>query len=108
MGAVATIALTTPVVFGIGTFFLIRRGNFSFMESLVPFIFGLSMAGTAIGASFLAGGNAATHVVGTGAKTVEQEVSGGSGSSAGGSAAGGATGGAATGGVVGGQASVGR
>lgn len=75
-GGVVSIALTTQVVFGIGTFFLVRRGNFSFMEGLVPFIFGLSMAGTVVGASFLAGGNAATHVVGTGAKTVEQELGG--------------------------------
>lgn len=97
MAAVASIALSTSVVFGIGTVWMIRAGRVSFMEAAAIFIFGLSMAGTSIGAAFLAGGNAATKVVGSGAKSVEHEL----GSEG---AGGGMISGATSGGAVGGQA----
>jgi hypothetical protein len=81
MGTI-TIAVTTPLVFGLGTLILVRRGSMSFSSAAVAFIFGASMAGTAIGAAALLAGDAGTKVVGTGVKSVQEDMMGGGGGGA--------------------------
>ena len=73
MGTV-TIAVTTPLVFGLLTIWMVRSNRASFGSAVVIFIFGVSMAGTAIGAAALLGGEAGTKVVGTGVKGVQEDM----------------------------------
>lgn len=73
MGAVASLAITTPVVFGIATWYCKAKNKVDGWGVVaVIFIFGASMAGGPIGIAALQAGDTGTGVVGDGVTSVQQ------------------------------------
>jgi hypothetical protein len=80
MGAVVSIALSTPLLFGVWTIYMVKSNRISVGAAVVVFVFGVSMAGSAIGGTALVAGNTGTKVIGDGINGVNQNLGSGGGS----------------------------